>query len=80
MNSGNDRLSIFVKSLDFDYINFFIQLFLDLLLGMIVTCADDGHIGNGIVFRFPYCQGVDIEAAAPEQAGDLTENTGLVFY
>ncbi len=70
----------FVKSLDLDYVNLFIQLFFNLLLGMVVPRAHNRHIGNGVVFRFAYRQGINVEAASPEQPGYFTENTGLVFY
>jgi hypothetical protein len=47
---------------------------------MIVPRADDGHIGYSRIFRFAYRQGINVEAASPEQTGNLAENTGLVFY
>ena len=70
----------FVKSLDLDDIDLFVQLFLDLFLGMLVPGTYNGHVGNSVVFRFTYRQGVDVEAASPEQSRNFTEHAGLVFY
>lgn len=68
-----------IKGLDFDDIQFFVELFFDLLEGPLIAGADDDHTGHFSVIRLTDCDGVDVETAAPEKAGSLTENTGAVL-
>ena len=69
----------FIKSLDLDDVQLFIELFFNLLECALITGADDDHAGNFLVIRLADSDGVDIETAPPEKPRSLTQDTGAVL-
>ena len=57
-----------------------VQLFFDLLKGLIITEGTDGHTGDGRIFGGSNGEAVQVIGFSREKAGDLREDAHLVFH